>query len=452
MRLLKNHPIEILLAMIVAGFAWTMSIHAQDDPSPKDLDTYIHNGDESFHWDIAGNAKDDAGVSFVVNMTSQTWHDIVWKHTICIVDPATPANPEHCLLFISGGRIGDGPRQAETAAAKFLAELSGMAVAVLWQVPNQPLFGNHTEDSLIGETFLKTIETKDTTWPLLFPMTKSVVRAMDTVQQLFQKECGRNIKGFVVFGASKRGWTTWLTAATKDSRVVAIAPVVINILNMLPQTEYQMSNWGYYSEQIDDYSRRNLLSIRDDSANPEENAFRAGLWQIIDPYSYRSRITIPKLLIHGTNDRYWNLDATKFYWDDLVGPKYLLTLPNVGHNLGTEMFKGLATIAAYAKLVCSGNDLPAMTWKMETGGNGYTLTVTSDIPAKRAKLWVAHNEGRDFREAKWSSTHLEPLASGKGNFHATVEKPKTGFVGFYVELETEFEGIPCSLTTEVFNP
>ena len=452
MRLMKNHLVAVVSAMIVVGLAWTMPIRAQDDPSPKDLDAYIHNGDETFRWEVVSRAKDTDRANFVVNMTSQTWHDIVWQHTMYIVDPATLTCPEHCILFITGGRIGDGPRQAEAAAANYLADLSGMSVAVLWQVPNQPLFGNHLEDSLIGETFLKTLETRDTTWPLLFPMAKSAVRAMDTVQELFRKERDREIKGFVVFGASKRGWTTWLTAATKDSRVVAIAPVVINILNMLPQTEYQMSNWGYYSEQIVDYSRRNLLSVQDDSADSEENAFRTRLWRIIDPYSYRSRVTIPKLLIHGTNDRYWNLDATKFYWDDLVGPKYLLTLPNVGHNLGSEMLKAMTTLAAYARLVCSGDALPIMTWTMETGENEYTLTVTSDMTAKTAKLWVARNEGRDFREAKWSPTSLEPLPGGRGNFRAVVAKPKTGYVGFYIELETEYQGIPCSLTTEVFNP
>ena len=257
----------------------------------------------------------------------------------------------------------------------------------------------------------------------------------------------------MVFGASKRGWTTWLTAATMDSRVVAIAPMVINVLNMQVQGEYQMSNWGFYSEQIGDYSRRKLLSGQiDPNSSQEEKDLRERLWYMIDPYFYRSQVTIPKLLIHGTNDRYWNLDATKFYWNDLVGPKYILTLPNVGHNLGKEQQKAMTTVAAYAKLICSGGALPSMTWKEENGANGYALSVTSNIPVKGAKLWVAYNEGRDFREAQWNATELNPLPGGRGNYLAKVSKPVTGYVGYYVELETEYEGIPCSLTTEVFNP
>jgi PhoPQ-activated pathogenicity-related protein len=452
MSFLKNRLIQVLSAVIILGLTFAPSGYAQEDSSPKDLDMYIHNSDDSFRWNMVSNSSDENGMNCVVEMTSQTWHDIAWKHTMYMIEPVKLTDPEHCVLFITGGAIGDGPRESEIQTANLIANLSGMYVAVIWQVPNQPLFGGKNEDALITETFMKTLETGDTSWPLLFPMAKSAIRAMDTVQELLRRYRSRNIKGFVVFGASKRGWTTWLTAATKDSRVVAIAPMVINTLNMQRQSEYQMANWGYFSEQIGDYSGHDLLSGQFDSAGQEEKEFRDRLWYMIDPYFYRSRVTIPKLLIHGTNDRYWNLDATKFYWNELVGPKFILTLPNVGHNLGAEQRKAMTTIAAYAKLICRGDALPSMTWKEETVENGYTLSVTSNIPAKGAKLWVAYNEGRDFREAKWNSTDLNPLSGSKGNFLATITKPETGYVGFYIEIETEYEGISCSLTTEVFNP
>ena len=437
----------------MSGGGKTAAGGQSEKPALNALDAYIHNNDPSFRWDIDSYSTSDYGTDCVVNMVSQTWHDIVWKHTMYVIEPAKLTNPNHCVLFITGGSNGSGPRESEMRSAQLIAKLSGMYVAVLWQVPNQPLLGDFTEDGLITETFLKALDTKDMSWPLLFPMAKSAVRAMDAVQELLGEHRNRNIRGFVVFGASKRGWTTWMTAATKDSRVVAIAPMVINILNMQPQTEYQMSNWGYYSEQIVDYYNRKLLVGQlDPNASKEEKELREDLWQIIDPYFYRDRITIPKLLIHGTNDRYWNLDATKFYWNDLAGAKFILTLPNVGHNLGDERDKALTTVAAYAKLISDGGDLPYMQWKEEAGADRYTLSVTSNIPAKGAKLLVAYNEGRDFREAKWNPTGLQPLQGGTGNFRAAIPKPESGHVAFYIEIETEYEGIPCSLTTEVFNP
>ena len=43
-------------------------------------------------------------------------------------------------------------------------------------------------------------------------MTKAAVRAMDTVRE-FAASKGTRIDNFLVLGGSKRGWTTWLTAA-----------------------------------------------------------------------------------------------------------------------------------------------------------------------------------------------------------------------------------------------
>ena len=107
------------------------------------------------------------------------------------------------VLWNQGGR----PNPGSTILGMQLATKVRAPVAFLYGVPKQPLFGGKTEDALIAETFVRYLETKDGTWPLLFPMVKSVVKAMDALQAFAKQEWKFEVKSFVVTGGSKRGWT-----------------------------------------------------------------------------------------------------------------------------------------------------------------------------------------------------------------------------------------------------
>ena len=127
-------------------------------------------------------------------------------------------------------------------------------------VPNQPLrFADspdigRTEDSIIAYTWDKYLRTGDEKWPLRLPMTKSAVRAMDTVTSAVSStlENALTVDKFVVAGGSKRGWTTWTTAIV-DPRVIAIAPIVIDMLNVSDSFKHHYSVYGAYSLAVIDY-------------------------------------------------------------------------------------------------------------------------------------------------------------------------------------------------------
>src|SRR5947207_15701648 len=101
-------------------------------------------------------------------------------------------------------------------------------------------------------------------------MTKSVVRAMDAVTSFCAGAEGGKIKidGFVVTGASKRGWTTWTTAAV-DKRVVAIIPIVIDTLNVQQSAKHHFEAYGFWAPAIKDYTN---IRLSDWSATPQHPA------------------------------------------------------------------------------------------------------------------------------------------------------------------------------------
>ena len=410
------------------------------DDVPPTLRDFIAAKDDSFAWKLVGREEIAGGQAYDIELTSQVWQDIVWKHDLVVFEPAKLTNPDHVLLYIGGGNNKNKPKAEDRLLGTSLAMLSGTRVALLFQVPNQPLLGGRYEDDLITDTFLFHLATKDGRWPLLFPMVKSATRAMDCIQQLAEQEWRHPIQGFVVSGASKRGWTTWLTGAV-DPRVQGIAPIVIDTLNMRKQMDYQFETWGKYSEQIIDYERKGLIrKLKEDDAEIEP------LWHWVDPYTYRDQLKMPKLIINGTNDRYWTVDALNNYWEGLPGDKHIRYVPNAGHNLKGGREGALATLASFTQHVASGKPLPVIDWKHDTEGGRYRLNMKSNVAPTSVKLWVAESDSKDFRESEWKSQTLKAVDN---RYSGEVAAPVGKHVALFGELEFRLNNVPYSLSTQI---
>jgi PhoPQ-activated pathogenicity-related protein len=417
--------LKVKLIIAVSLLAWLLSgSYAADSV----LKAFVEKADPSYKWELLDSASHEGVTVYQIMLTSQTWRDIVWHHQLSIIIPEKNRDTKHALLFVTGGGLEDGMpkikknKDGELEMIGKIASLTGSPVAILRQVPNQPLFGDKKEDDLISYTYDQFLKSGDNTWPLLQPMVKSAVKAMDTVQAFCKSKEIPGVEKFVISGGSKRGWTTWLTGAV-DTRVAAIAPMVIDTLRISKQMPYQLESWGKYSEQIKDYTR---LGIQDKMTSSEGDVLNS----IVDPYSYRDSLTMPKYLFMGTNDPYWVVDAVKFYYDDLKGDKSIHYVPNAGHGLndGKQATKNLADFFA---IIASGKKDPQLQWDATKDGDKIKLHVKANTDAVAGKLWSATQTDRDFRDAQWSD---KPVDSDDPR-EATLEipLPKEGFSAFYLE-------------------
>ncbi len=432
--------LTFVLLVVVVG-------HAVAEVKTGPLADYVAKEDTSYAW-AKRREGDVSGVKFAeLILTSQTWRGITWKHQLFVLRPEEVEEPARGLLLISGGDWkselegpADAARDKQPPEAAILASTVKRLkspVAILSHVPHQPIFDGKVEDQIIAYTFVEYLKSRDPEWPLLLPMTKSAVRAMDAVQEFGKKEWNLDIASFTVTGGSKRGWTTWLVGAV-DPRADAIAPIVIDVLNMPVQMKHQLATWGKYSEMIDDYTK---LGIQLYDETEEGKALNA----IVDPYSYRHDLSQPKLIVMGTNDRYWPLDALNIYWNDLSGEKYILYIPNNGHGVN-DVARLTGSIGALHRKAAGRLQLPKLTWDMAEANGRLRLAVRSDIAPKEVAAWTSAASTRDFRDVKWTSQPAE-LVDGAHRYELPV--PEQGFAAMFGEAVYEQDGLKYYLSTNV---
>jgi PhoPQ-activated pathogenicity-related protein len=450
LRLSMPFALALPLTLVVAS----AQAPARAPSHPTALDRYVSAPDTNFAWKMLRESPIEGGTSTLIEMTSQRWltdqevDRSLWTHWITVVRPEKVTS-DIALLFITGG---SNERQPPAAAPAWLVDAArdtGTITAELRLIPNQPVVFKddplkkpRSEDDFIAYTWDKYLRTGDERWPARLPMTKSAVRAMDAVTEFAASPRGGAVKvsRFVVSGASKRGWTTWTTAAV-DRRVVAIAPAVIDMLNVEPSFVHHYRAYGEWSDAVKDYTEQGIM---DWMGTPQ---FR-NLMKIEEPYEYRDRLTLPKLMLNASGDQFFLPDSSQFYFDDLKGEKQLRYVPNAGHGL--DKSDALETLQAFYASIVTATPRPEVRWTFERDGS--IKVVTKQLP-KDVQLWQATNpSARNFRfdkiGAAYHNTALTP--SGPNTWIGRVLPPPTGWTAFFVEMTFPGAGkYPLKVTSGV---
>jgi PhoPQ-activated pathogenicity-related protein len=294
------------------------------------LDDYVWKNDNHYSWTrmtqpektFSGEIRGKKWTGYTLNFTSQQWltDDVfspnsdtksVWWHYLVVIVPENVAWKRNATLYITGGWNTGTPPSAEDEDVLLAATLSigtNMITGTLFNVPNEhaifkddPIQKDRSEDSMIAYTwdhFLK--DPSQPEWLLYFPMVKAAVRAMDAVKEFTQQtfpELETSLDYYCVAGASKRGWTTWLTAAIDSNRVKGAIPIVLDLINFVEFAHHQYRSYSGWTWALQDYIDMNIMTRLEDP-----NMIL--LQQLIDPYFYRDRLTVPKLVVNAVLDEF----------------------------------------------------------------------------------------------------------------------------------------------------
>jgi PhoPQ-activated pathogenicity-related protein len=421
------------------------------------FEAYLAEPHPAYHYELAETIEEDGYTVYVIRMVSQEWlteeevNEITWWHWLTIV---VPDEVDHStgLLWIGGGTNYTGQPESVNPIVLNTALATNSITASLHNVPFQPIsflsderLDQRYEDDLIAYGWRKYLEggarDEDTVWLSRFPMTAAAIRAMDTITEFTSGETGNSVEQFVVGGASKRGWTTWTTGIF-DDRVAAIAPVVIDLLNILPSFQHHWQAYGEWSPAISEYVDEKIM---DWQFSAEFNR----MLELVDPWSYPDRLDMPKFIINAASDEFFLPDSWQFYWDGLPGEKYLRYVPNTGHSIGgTDASESLAAFHHY---IANGETVPAFGWSAED--NGFRLQLDPENLPDELLLWSAHNPaGRDFRlyviDRIWMAEEIEIPVDG--DLSVEVGEPDSGFTAWFVEATYNAESdLPFKQTTGV---
>jgi PhoPQ-activated pathogenicity-related protein len=430
-----------LFFLFVLGSSSLISCVNTPEPSPKSLpidrlQAYVEDASD-FSYTLVDSLEYKEAKVYRIKMISGNWRseDITnpssWWHWVDIAVPHQ-RNTNKALLFIGGGSDEDAAWQLDTLNIE-KAISTGSVIAHVSNIPFQPIrFGlndtiDHYEDDLIAygwHQFLNRGATDDQAdWLLRFPMTRAVSRAMDVVEEVTE-DSFLSVEEFFISGASKRGWTTWTTAAV-DKRVIGMAPLVIDLLNLKASFNHHYRVYGDWSPAVEDYVHYGIMEWMG-----SEEFDR--LLSYVEPFEFKERFTMPKLIINGTIDEFFVTDSWRFYFDELPGYKQLQYVANGNHGLAGSY--NTPNVFSFFNALAHDQPLPEWDWKINNDSFEISIDAQSNY---EVALWsIVNLNARDFRiwevGENWQKTVVDKNDSGSYVIKAT--DTSAGFAASFVEV------------------
>jgi PhoPQ-activated pathogenicity-related protein len=453
-------PKAVIVFLLGALFVFGASAGRFKTP----LEKYVNNEDDTFEWDVMSSVSTTAYTAYFLNFTSQQWLTSVessrpiWNHRLTVCVPLN-VGYKTAFLYVDGGNNVAAEITSTTVdpIIDFVCRGSSAVTVHLEQVPNQPISfpsdptnAQRKEDAIIAFTWehFLTNTSSDPNWILQFPQVKSAIRAMDAVQEFVETLDIPQVKSFIMSGASKRGWTTWLAAGI-DKRVEAFIPIVMPILNVVPNLNNAFRSLGGWTWTFGDYfAAGNMAHFN----KPEFDALAA----VIDPIIYNNKFTPkPTYVIASSQDEFFQPDSANFFFQELRGEKYLRILPGSGHTFYAtyNLTDVLVSVNSFIHMVADNlrgpRDLSWNLHKTTSRTQNATIVAVSGTQPKKVVMWSANTISttkRDFRlfacytatgpgcyqNLQWTATDITPQYGVI--YTAARQAPAEGWGIFYLEF------------------
>ncbi|MGE8112575.1 PhoPQ-activated pathogenicity-related family protein [Pseudomonas sp. NPDC086566] len=372
-----------------------------------------------------------------LQMVSQVWEPAPvveprrWEHDVELHIPRN-ALPGKALLVVNNG-VRHGPAQTPDYTREALREValkSQMAVVMISDAPNQYVNFSDVdkplrEDDAVAHTWAHSLRGAAPELPLHVPMAAAASRAMDLAEQELTKQ-GLAVDRFIISGASKRGWSAWLTALA-DERVMAIVPAVIDVADTSDMLAGLRKRYGgHWPLALGSYQQAGVLQ---QLGTP---AFER-LMAMMDPMQYLNeegqRLAIPKYLVSASGDDFFAPDPVTDYQQRLPGQTSLRVLPNSDH--GGVRQQVVSTLVPAVTRLRDGKPLPSV--QVTDGGQPGLMAVNFSEPPVAVRVWTASNsQDRDFRYACGVRYQSETLVPQQ---YLTLQRtaPATGWQAQFVE-------------------
>jgi PhoPQ-activated pathogenicity-related protein len=460
-----------------ADFQWGLR-----DESP--LDAYVNKPDPNYAWfDTGVRVNMLTSEGHMLNLTSQQWLDpsrahlrdggSIWTHQVLTIVPKNLKIKNKGIIYITGG-CNENPSvpkatDEEPLAMNDVATDIGAIGVVLNQIPNchmvypsDPSQRGRAEDAMIAWAWHQFMETGDPEWLPRLPMVKAAMAAMRAVQE-YTKEAGiADIDGWLVSGASKRGWTTWMVGSVNCPtcpKIDAIAPVVPIVPNLREGVHHMWRAYGGFTFAFDDYTDVNFTTLIDDDRTTE-------LFKIVDPIHYVDRLArLPKTVLVSSDDEFMMFEWTSNWKNIFQGETHLYIADNAEHSYATGIVGLVRDLSNFANSVFLGGQRPEFDYDLDQESG----TITVRVPENQSLSKVVYRHGntlsRKRRDFRWATAAVRgddgnfscplplvgPVADGicaqpivwigetleaasPGVYSVKMEKPLLGWKGGYLEL------------------